>query len=130
MALHELATNAIKYGALSNDSGVVTVRWATRPGNRFALEWRETGGPPIVAKPARLGFGSRLLQSGLGVELGSAARLDYRRTGLVCEIDAPALAAEAAGGPSAISPPVSTVGTVAIRPRRKKASTAKPELCP
>ncbi|MES2700528.1 MAG: HWE histidine kinase domain-containing protein [Pseudomonadota bacterium] len=64
MMLHELATNAVKYGALSNDTGQVAIAW-TVTDTDFTIEWRETGGPP-VQKPERTGFGTRLIRRGLG----------------------------------------------------------------
>ncbi|CAN5694382.1 hypothetical protein BH10PSE6_BH10PSE6_57230 [soil metagenome] len=60
MALHELGTNALKYGALSVEQGSVTVRWSTSDG-RFRLRWEEKGGPP-VSPPAHRGFGSRMIE--------------------------------------------------------------------
>ena len=91
MAVHELCTNAIKYGALSNDSGTVDVRWtaATEPGGQIDLkvEWIEAGGPPVTA-PTRRGFGTRLIERGLSAELRSNVTLDYRPTGLHCTIHA------------------------------------------
>lgn len=87
MALHELATNAAKYGALSNDVGRVSLRWEARDGRIIHLEWREIGGPP-VQKPARAGFGSRLLERGVAAELGGRATLEYPETGLVYRLSA------------------------------------------
>ncbi|HEY1930164.1 MAG TPA: HWE histidine kinase domain-containing protein [Caulobacteraceae bacterium] len=87
MALHELATNAIKYGALSSPTGQVAVSWGCADG-AIKLEWRESGGPP-VAPPEQKGFGSRLLGRVLEGELGGPAELDYAPTGLVCRIRAP-----------------------------------------
>ena len=91
MALHELATNAAKYGALSKEGGQVEVSWSLTPaaaGQRLKLHWRECGGPP-VEPPQRKGFGSRLLERGLAHELDGAVRLDYLPQGLVCEIEIP-----------------------------------------
>jgi PAS domain S-box-containing protein len=92
MALHELATNAAKYGALSIAAGQVEVLWSVDPddrgGRRLALQWREHGGPP-VAPPGRKGFGSRLIERGLSQELNGEARLIYEPTGVVCLITAP-----------------------------------------
>jgi two-component sensor histidine kinase len=91
MAFHELATNAAKYGALSNAVGHVEVSWNLVPnaaGSRLRLCWRECGGPP-VSPPERKGFGSRLLERGLAHELDGAVRLDYAPAGLVCEIEIP-----------------------------------------
>ncbi|HEY7384052.1 MAG TPA: PAS domain S-box protein [Beijerinckiaceae bacterium] len=91
MALHELATNATKYGALSNDSGVVSIAWGIKPASgeqRLWLRWAEAGGPP-VAPPGRKGFGSRLIERSLVVELGGEATIDYAVGGVVCRVEAP-----------------------------------------
>jgi PAS domain S-box-containing protein len=91
MAFHELATNAAKYGALSNEGGHVEVSWSVIPGEperRLKLCWRECGGPP-VQPPQRKGFGSRLLARGLAHDLDGAVRLDYSAEGLVYEIEMP-----------------------------------------
>ena len=93
MALHELATNATKYGAGSNKTGRIVVTWTLTPAageERLRLTWRETGGPP-VAPPPRRGFGSRLIERGLAAELGGEVRLDFAPEGLTCVIDAPLL---------------------------------------
>jgi len=95
MALHELATNASKYGALTRPEGRVSIRWRVGPEPGLKLEWRETGGPP-VAQPIRRGFGSRLIEEGLSRELGGAAALEFAPTGLICRMSA-ALAEEEAG---------------------------------
>jgi PAS domain S-box-containing protein len=86
MALHELGTNAAKYGALSVEGGRVSIAWSV-DGDRLRLEWRESGGPPVEA-PARRGFGSRLIERGLEADLGGSAALHFDRPGLRCEIDA------------------------------------------
>lgn len=91
IALHELATNAVKYGALSNDSGRIAIDWAVQPatgGDRLTFHWRESDGPP-VAPPTRRGFGSRVIESGLAHELNGEVSLDYRPEGLVGTIDIP-----------------------------------------
>ena len=77
LALHELATNAAKYGALSRPEGRVMLRWAVS-NDQFALTWRETGGPPVVAS-SRRGFGSTLLQEGM---VGGSARLEFAPDGI------------------------------------------------
>lgn len=87
LALHELATNAAKYGALSTSDGRVEVRWSTAEG-RLLLAWTERGGPP-VAPPERRGFGSRLLERGVAAELGGAVTLAFQPDGLRCRIEAP-----------------------------------------
>lgn len=86
MALHELGTNAAKYGALSVEGGRVSIGW-TQSGDRLSLLWRESGGPPVEA-PARRGFGSRLIERGLAADLGGSAALRFDRSGLSCEIEA------------------------------------------
>jgi PAS domain S-box-containing protein len=91
MALHELATNASKYGALSNESGAVRLTWVVRANDAtpiLALEWRETGGPLVVA-PRRRGFGSRLLTQGVRNELNGSAELEFAPQGVICRITAP-----------------------------------------
>jgi PAS domain S-box-containing protein len=87
MALHELATNAAKYGALSNATGVVSLDWtlAGEGAPELELVWRELRGPPVTP-PATRGFGSRLLQQGLAGELGSPAEMDFHPEGLVCRM--------------------------------------------
>jgi PAS domain S-box-containing protein len=87
MALHELATNAAKYGALSAPGGQVSLSWTPDGGSGLTLVWRERGGPP-VASPSRLGFGSRLLRQGLNAELGGSAELTFEPEGVVCVIRA------------------------------------------
>ncbi|WP_177178015.1 PAS domain-containing protein [Citreimonas salinaria] len=91
MALHELATNAAKYGALSNESGSIEIIWRLA-GNaskrRLILTWTESGGPPVVS-PSRTGFGSRLVQQVLAAELGGKVEVAYEASGIVCKIDAP-----------------------------------------
>jgi PAS domain S-box-containing protein len=87
MALHELVTNAAKYGALSNDAGHVRVEWALvdndRP--RLQLHWQETGGP-IVKPPEKRGFGTRLIENAFTGEMGRA-RFDFAPKGLECTIE-------------------------------------------
>jgi PAS domain S-box-containing protein len=88
MALYELATNAVKYGALTVESGRVHVGWAIEgePGaQRARLVWTESGGP-AVAVPARQGFGSRLIERSLAADLGGGAKLEYRPEGVVCTL--------------------------------------------
>ena len=91
MALHELATNAGKYGALSVQEGCVDVHWETRQllGRKWLrLRWVERNGPP-VATPAKRGFGTRLITDGLGFELDGEVTLEFAPAGLVCIIDVP-----------------------------------------
>jgi len=88
MALHELATNAAKYGALSLPGGRVAVEWSSASNGRLVLRWTETGGP-AVRKPSRHGFGSELIEI-LSTQLGGETNLDWRAQGLVCEFNMPA----------------------------------------
>jgi PAS domain S-box-containing protein len=86
MVLHELATNAVKYGALSTDRGSVTVRWSMDGGaGRLQLEWVERGGP-LVQPPTRVGFGSRLIQRTIRSELEGSVELAYAPEGLSCQL--------------------------------------------
>ncbi len=87
LAVHELCTNAAKYGALSDGDGRVVVNWSVA-GNRLRWRWEERGGPPVQA-PERKGFGSRLIARGVAHELSADVRLEFPTTGVVCEIDAP-----------------------------------------
>jgi two-component sensor histidine kinase len=84
MALHELATNATKHGALSVPGGRVEVGCRAAPDGAAVLEWREEGGPPLAGPPARQGFGMRLLGRALSYDLGPKASvtLDFARDGL------------------------------------------------
>jgi PAS domain S-box-containing protein len=89
LALHELATNAAKYGALSNHTGGIDIEWKVTPQpKRFRLRWAETGGPK-VEPPGRRGFGSRLVERGLSQDLAGDVRLDFATDGVMCSIDAP-----------------------------------------
>jgi two-component sensor histidine kinase len=93
MALHELATNAAKYGALSVDDGKVDVNWKIdRQEDRDMLElhWSESGGP-VVAMPSKRGFGSRLLERALARELGARAKLEFRNEGVAFSMETPLL---------------------------------------
>jgi two-component sensor histidine kinase len=88
MALHELATNAVKYGALSNDKGQVRVTWeklGNHPSARFQLSWKEIDGPP-VGPPKQQGFGSLLIERAIQNHLGNA-RLEFDPQGVVCLIE-------------------------------------------
>lgn len=91
MALQELATNAVKYGALSTDAGRVAIEWTldfADSAPQLRLRWSESGGPPVAA-PARQGFGSRLIERSLARDLNGEVSLDFAPAGLVCTVDAP-----------------------------------------
>ena len=91
MALQELATNAVKYGALSNETGAIKISWSVQPGGtgpRLHLRWEETGGP-AVRRPLRRGFGSRLIERSLSQDLDGTAEISFPASGVVCIVDAP-----------------------------------------
>jgi two-component sensor histidine kinase len=88
MALHELATNAGKYGALSTDAGYVDIAWRL-DGQRFTMEWRESGGPTVVA-PTRHGFGWTVLCQMTKMLLGAHVTLEYAPAGVVWGLVCPA----------------------------------------
>ena len=91
MALHELATNAMKYGALSIGAGRVTVRWRIEEVvsgiGHLHIEWREHGGPRVTP-PKQRGFGSRLVERGLAADFGGETQIAFEPDGVVCEITA------------------------------------------
>ncbi|HSM40129.1 MAG TPA: HWE histidine kinase domain-containing protein [Afifellaceae bacterium] len=92
IAFNELATNAAKYGAFSNEAGSIFISWAvetTEHGRRLVLRWQEKGGPPVTP-PSRKGFGSQVLERGLAHELEGVVLLDYRPDGLICTMTIPA----------------------------------------
>jgi PAS domain S-box-containing protein len=92
MVFHELATNAVKHGALSNGAaGKIDIVWHAEPppqSDRMRLRWQESGGPPVVP-PGRKGFGSRLIEGGLAQDLAGEVHLDYEPLGVVCQIIMP-----------------------------------------
>ena len=92
IAFHELATNAVKYGAFSNAAGSILLAWTIEPtpeGDRLILRWQEKDGPPVTP-PTQKGFGSRVIERGLAHELEGTVKLDYRLDGVVCTINIPA----------------------------------------
>jgi two-component system, chemotaxis family, CheB/CheR fusion protein len=86
MVLHELATNAVKYGALSVPPGRVRIEWLLADNGKLVLRWTETDGP-AVKPPMRQGFGTRLLDQVIHAQLKGETRFDWRAEGLVCEIE-------------------------------------------
>jgi two-component sensor histidine kinase len=85
MAFHELATNAVKYGALTNEIGRILLDWDILSGSHpptLRLTWQESDGPPVSA-PTRRGFGSRMIERALADELQGRAEIDYRPDGVV-----------------------------------------------
>ena len=92
MAIHELVTNCLKYGALSTDDGVMSTRTEVN-GDRVLVEWRESGGPPVTP-PTEFGFGFRVIRDLVQYELDAKVDLDFRETGLICRFDLPLSAIE------------------------------------
>lgn len=91
MVVHELATNAVKYGALSAPDGRVLIEWSVADegaGETLALTWAETGGPPVIA-PARRGVGLTVIQEAIGYELGGKVDLQFAPSGVRCEMVIP-----------------------------------------
>ncbi|HEY2885036.1 MAG TPA: PAS domain S-box protein [Rhizomicrobium sp.] len=87
LAMHELATNALKYGALKATLGKVFVTWSVEPsdqGRRVEISWRESGGETIAGQPERVGFGSRVITTALGGERDGASEMHFERGGLLC----------------------------------------------
>ena len=84
VTLHELATNAAKYGSLSVASGVVDLKWSHEANGRLDLRWSETSGP-TVQPPTRRGFGGRIIEQMIA-QLKGDTRFDWRVEGVVCEI--------------------------------------------
>lgn len=84
MALHELCTNALKYGALCNDTGRVAITWSREEG-ALSLRWEESGGPPVAARRGK-GFGTRLLEGGLFDPGTGSVEMNFEPSGVVCAI--------------------------------------------
>jgi two-component system CheB/CheR fusion protein len=92
LALHELTTNAVKYGALSEPKGRLAVRWRvlnTGRGRKLALEWRETGVRAVQASPTRFGFGRELIERSLPYELGASTSIEFGGGGVIASIELP-----------------------------------------
>jgi PAS domain S-box-containing protein len=97
MVLHELATNAAKYGALSRAPGTLDLTWAVADGTagrRLTIDWREAGGPP-VKRPERRGFGSRLAERAIAHELKGTAQICFDPAGVHCKFEIPLLSSTA-----------------------------------
>lgn len=87
LMLQELATNAMKYGALSADGGRIAVSWEPLlEGAGLKLRWRETGGPPVVPPKAR-GFGSLFIERLLAHDINGEAHLDFHQDGVICDVE-------------------------------------------
>jgi two-component sensor histidine kinase len=87
LAMHELATNGLKYGALKSKNGRVSVTWTVQSGgdrDQVRIDWKETGGEEISTEPTRTGFGSRVIRSAVSGEPGGVTELAFERDGLRC----------------------------------------------
>jgi two-component sensor histidine kinase len=91
LALHEMATNAVKYGALSNSDGQLRISWSIERTSQdiLLLRWMESGGPQVHGPPMRRGFGSRVLTDTIRNQLGGAISMLWNRTGLLCDFVVP-----------------------------------------
>jgi two-component sensor histidine kinase len=88
ISMHEFATNAAKYGALSAADGYVEIEWSCTRHGRLSLRWTESGGP-AVAPPIHRGFGTRVMEKLIGEQHRGQVRFDWRNQGLTCEIALP-----------------------------------------
>ncbi len=116
LALHELATNAVKFGALSIESGKVEVRWRKRDDGGVDLQWSESGGPP-VSPPTRRGFGVTILEKVTGRELSGESRVEHRREGVRVAVTIGAAAIAVAAETEQAETPAKTNGHV-VEPTR------------
>jgi two-component system CheB/CheR fusion protein len=89
LALHELATNAVKYGALGDSQGALSVRWNVDALHRLALVWRESGVVMPVGQTPRFGYGREMIEEALPFVLGATTRMDFAPGGIRCEIELP-----------------------------------------
>jgi len=89
MTLHELATNAVKYGALSQNTGQLSVAWKTQRGNRLLLVWEEKGASSVPKASGRKGFGTQLIDQGIRHNLGGETKTEFRKAGLYVELNVP-----------------------------------------
>lgn len=90
LAAHELATNALKYGALSCPGGTVSITWSVESdpgGDRVRLEWKESGGPPLSTQPQRQGFGSRVVRAAVSRERQGKTDIAFEPGGLLCRFE-------------------------------------------
>ncbi|AYV46067.1 two-component system sensor histidine kinase/response regulator [Caulobacter flavus] len=107
LVFHELVTNSNKYGALSAEGGQVTIGWHRKAAGDLTVEWREAGGPPVVA-PTRKGFGTTIIERSVPYDLGGAVKTDYDPKGFHAAFTIPARhlsEPRAGGGPQAIKYP-------------------------
>lgn len=88
MVLNELATNAVKHGALSNDHGIVKISWDRTGDGRVSMRWQEVDGP-AVRTPKVNGFGTTLIERSIRYELEGEVSLNFSSTGLICDLSFP-----------------------------------------
>jgi two-component sensor histidine kinase len=91
LTIHELCTNAIKYGALSNDSGTISIQWHLEGSGHdpvLLLVWTEQGGPAVQA-PLKRGFGTRMIERALASDLKARVQISFEEQGVVCSLSAP-----------------------------------------
>ena len=112
MVLHELVTNAAKYGALSTQRGHVSARWKgmAQESNVLVFEWRETGGPPVFG-PVRTGYGTSVIRELIPYELGGTVDLELAPEGVRCRLEIPTAWLSRIDGPS---PLLNGSGTVPV----------------
>jgi PAS domain S-box-containing protein len=116
LGLHELAANAVKFGALSVETGQVNLHWARLDDGGFELTWTESGGPTVIP-PARLGFGSTLLEQVTSRELNGQTTIDYRPAGVQAKLRA---------GAAAVVPRPETAPAAPVRIAETVATSAGP----
>jgi len=114
LAVHELATNAAKHGALQSPNGRVAVHWRRTEDGGIALSWHEAGGPPVTA-PTKFGFGTTLIERALAMETGGTADIQYRVAGVTCEIYLP-LSSISQSEADGAAPSAEVPGAVALKP--------------
>jgi two-component sensor histidine kinase len=117
MVLHELATNAARYGALSVPGGAVTLAWWVSKGggdDRLHMRWAEMDGAPVPGTPTRQGFGTRLIDTSVRGQLGGSVTRRWESTGLICEISIPLIRAVATGNDEAATGPGADIPSGAL----------------
>ena len=107
LAVHELATNAAKFGAFSTTAGSVELTWSIATSGNIEICWREMGGPAVFP-PTRRGFGTTLIERALAMETGGGAMISYPITGVVCEVSLPATSIATVAVPSALPEVIAT----------------------
>jgi light-regulated signal transduction histidine kinase (bacteriophytochrome)/CheY-like chemotaxis protein len=117
LVIHELMTNAAKYGALAG-TGEVDLRWSLQPDGSLVLEWEERGGPPVTP-PTRRGFGSTIIERSIPYDLGGTAEISYDVAGVRARFSIPARAVAGLGGERPVAP-LANVAAVSHTPLKDK----------